>query len=73
MAGTVHEGIVFHNSFEANVPHPVYVHKITLEPESPHEEQPVFLPAQPEHEPLKPCPLTRKECEQHAYKEATTI
>lgn len=78
MAGTVHEGIVIDNPTRPNVGFPVHVHEITVDPESPVEEQPSVPPAQrtvlrPRIEALPRGPLTREECEQQAYEEATNI
>lgn len=65
---TAHEGIVIHSPHIANMQHPIDVHEIVLESESPPEEQPNVHPA-----PLQHKPLTREECEKKTYEEATEI
>jgi hypothetical protein len=58
-AATSHEGIVLNPVFDT-VPQLIPVHEIVLQP-------------QPAAEPVQPGNMSREECKQHAYEEATTL
>jgi hypothetical protein len=56
-----------------DVPQPLHVHDIVLQPEPPQEVALCVPQVQPSTIPIQPPPLSREDCKQQAYEEATTL
>lgn len=72
-ASILHHGVVLDDPSAEPVPQPVHVQDIVVQPETPKEDALEVFHAQPSTAPIQPLSLSREDCKQKAYEEATAL